>query len=388
MNDRPTSMNKYVTISLRILISVLFILSALSKTLPFPQAMNYFIRNLHDLGFVNACTKEYLPRLIIALELAIGIAILQAHYLKRVVIPVTILLLVAFCIHLGIQLYQGGAENCGCFGQLIPMTPLEALIKNLLTIGLLIYLYLKVTDKPAGENRFSILLLIFFISAFLMFFLFPFNPPPCITGKEKPAFQIPMAPNDSNLMYTMPIDTTTDQAEKGKGVDTATKQNKNNTKDSSGTIKQTTTVVTPTIQAPPTVLSKYTKYNQFGGKSVNLNQGKKILCLFVPGCDHCRDAAKQLVAASKTQQLPPGYILFMNEETFKIPEFYKETGITYPYFLIEDILEFYDVLGSGAGTPGIAYLWNGNVLKFYEGSGARAFNITEMCQFIQSNKLK
>jgi hypothetical protein len=380
-------MNKYVILSLRLLISVLFILSALSKTLPFPQAMNYFIRNLHDLGFVNACTKEYLPRLIIAFELAIGVAILQAHYLKRVVIPATILLLVAFCIHLGIQLYQGGAENCGCFGQLIPMTPLEALIKNLATIGILIYLFFKVSDKPAGENRFSILLLIFFISAFLMFFLFPFNPPPCITGKEKPAFQIPMAPNDSNLMVTMPTDTTTDTAAQATRADSVSRTKNKKEKDSiqkMGAIKP----AVESVPEPPVVLSKFTKYNQFGGKTVNLNQGKKILCLFVPGCDHCRDAAKQLVAASKTQKLPSGYILFMNEETFKIPDFYKETGITYPYFLIEDILEFYDVLGSGAGTPGVVYLWNGNVLKFYEGAGTRAFNATEMCQFIQSNQLK
>ncbi|MFM7709327.1 MAG: MauE/DoxX family redox-associated membrane protein, partial [Ferruginibacter sp.] len=355
-------MNNYVTTSLRILISVLFILSAISKTLPFPQAMNYFIRNLHDLGFVNACTKEYLPRLIIAFELAIGIAILQAHYLKRIVIPATILLLVAFCIHLGIQLFQGGAENCGCFGQLIPMTPLEALIKNILTIGILVYLFFKVSDKPPGENRFSILLLIFFVSAFLMFFLFPFNPPPCITGKQKPATQFPMAPSDSNLMYTMPIDTTTNPAGQVDVVDTGSKQTIKKGKDSAVTVKQPPTVAVPTMQEPPVVLSKYTKYNQFGGKTVNLNQGKKILCLFVPGCDHCRDAARQLVAASKTQKLPPGYVLFMNEETFKIPEFYKETGITYPYFLIEDLLEFYNVLGSGAGTPGIVYLWNGNVL--------------------------
>lgn len=380
-------MNKYVILSLRLLISVLFILSALSKTLPFPQAMNYFIRNLHDLGFVNACTKEYLPRLIIAFELAIGVAILQAHYLKRVVIPATILLLVAFCIHLGIQLYQGGAENCGCFGQLIPMTPLEALIKNLATIGILLYLFFKVSDKPAGENRFSILLLIFFISAFLMFFLFPFNPPPCITGKEKPAFHIPMAPNDSNLMVTMPTDTTSDTAAPATRSDSVSRIKNKKEKDSiqkMGGIKPAVV----SVPEPPVVLSKFTKYNQFGGKTVNLNQGKKILCLFVPGCDHCRDAAKQLVAASKTQKLPSGYILFMNEETFKIPDFYKETGITYPYFLIEDILEFYDVLGSGAGTPGVVYLWNGNVLKFYEGAGARAFNATEMCQFIQSNQLK
>ena len=59
------------------------------------------------------------------------------------VILKNIVLLAAFCIHLGIQMVQHGAMNgnCGCFGQLIPMTPLEAFIKNIVTIAMLIYLW-------------------------------------------------------------------------------------------------------------------------------------------------------------------------------------------------------------------------------------------------------
>ena len=32
----------------------------------------------------------------------------------------------------------GDSENCGCFGDLIPMTPLQALIKNILTLLVLL----------------------------------------------------------------------------------------------------------------------------------------------------------------------------------------------------------------------------------------------------------
>jgi hypothetical protein len=36
---------------------------------------------------------------------------------------------------------------------------------------------------------------------------------------------------------------------------------------------------------------------------VNLDEGKKIVCLFVPGCDHCRDAAKELAILNKKHNL-------------------------------------------------------------------------------------
>ena len=127
----------------------MFLLSAVAKSFPIWA----FEKQLVDLGIVDWCKAPYLSRLIIALETAIAIAILQKNYLKSFVIPLTIVLLAAFCIHLGIQMVQHGAMNgnCGCFGQLIPMTPLEAFIKNIITIGLLIYLYLNVSDKPKGE---------------------------------------------------------------------------------------------------------------------------------------------------------------------------------------------------------------------------------------------
>jgi hypothetical protein len=79
--------------------------------------------------FPESQQTTYLARFIIALEIAIAIAILQPHFIKRIIIPSIILLLIAFCLHLAIQMYQYGAMNgnCGCFGQLIPMTPLEAI---------------------------------------------------------------------------------------------------------------------------------------------------------------------------------------------------------------------------------------------------------------------
>ena len=122
----------------RILVSVLFIFSAISKMFP----IWLFEKQMIDLGFADWCSAPFFARLLLALELGIGIAILQKHFLKRLIIPVTILLLVVFCAHLSFEIYKHGAMNgnCGCFGQMLPMTPLEALIKNIITIGLIIYI--------------------------------------------------------------------------------------------------------------------------------------------------------------------------------------------------------------------------------------------------------
>ena len=50
-------------------------------------------------------------------------------------------MLAFFTIHLLIQIYLTGNQgNCGCFGALIEMTPLEAIIKNVVAIILLFLL--------------------------------------------------------------------------------------------------------------------------------------------------------------------------------------------------------------------------------------------------------
>jgi len=364
-------MKKHLPLIVRILISALFLLSAIAKSFPIWA----FEKQLVDLGIVNWCNAPYLARLIIALETAIAIAILQKHYIKSFVIPVTILLLIAFCSHLGMQMYEHGAMNgnCGCFGQLIPMTPLEAFIKNIITILMLIYLYRNVTDKEKGENRFSIILLIYFFSAFLLFFFFPFCP--CKNTTETNTTLPPIAFDSSLVISDTTHENITDTAIKPiKAIDSVIVQ------------KDTSTKVAIKIVEPAKAISKFSMYTDFNGKKVNLDEGKKIVCLFVPGCDHCRAAAKEMVKLSKAHKLPQPYVLFMNEETFKIPEFYTETKINYPYHLIEDIPTFFKLLGNNGSTPGVYYLWNGNIIKSYEGIEANKFNPEEMAKIIESNQ--
>ena len=343
-------MNK-TTISwiLRIIVFALFVVSALAKMFPIWA----FEKQLVDLGIASWCSAPYFARLLLGVELAIGIAILQPHYLKRIVIPSTILLLVVFCIHLSIEMVKHGAMNgnCGCFGQLIPMTPLEAFLKNLATIGLLIWLY-KITTEKEMKHRFSLLLLIWSLSSLLIFALFPFCPCAAEETPEVAAIEEPSTSPETAPMAE--IDTTKEKASGAEEVETV--------------------AVDP---GPAAVTSAFSKLAIFNGKKANIDQGKAIVCFFAPGCDHCQETAKELAKMAKQKDFPPIYIFFMDEEPEKIPEFIKQAGRNFPYRIL-DIPTFWTTMGPEGETPGVYYLWNGNVRKTFLGINEKAFNATEL----------
>jgi len=346
-------MKAYLPLTARIVVSILFLVSAVSKMFPIWM----FEKQLVDLGVCGWCDAPYFSRLLIALEAAIGIAILQRHFIKRFVIPVTAFLLVAFCVHLSIEMVKHGAMNgnCGCFGQLIPMTPLEAFIKNVLTLGLLVYIYKTTEEHEKGKNRFMVPMFIYSVSAFGMFALFPFCPcePEADTTSEVVSEETVISSEGEadSLVNNTPTDTTLAAA----------------------TVTDTTKVPVIEEAQPPKTKSRFSEFKTIGGKKVNLDEGKKLVCFFAPGCDHCRETAKELKALAAKLKLPDTYIIFMDEEAFLIPEFMKETGFNKPYEVI-DIPKFWTVLGSNASTPGLFYLWNGNIIKSFEGIEGNKFD--------------
>ena len=130
--------------------------SAVAKMYPNPEIglIKYFeIKQLvQGLGF-NEILAQYFSRSIIAFEFFIAISVLLNNYLKRIIYPISILLLVAFTTHLTYIAIQGNDGNCGCFGELIPMTPIEAIIKNIITILILYFLYSKTSKNLSSSFR-------------------------------------------------------------------------------------------------------------------------------------------------------------------------------------------------------------------------------------------
>ena len=164
---------KQLPFIIRVLVSALFLLSAFAKLYPTPM---YGITKVFEegqlipMGF-SENIAPYISRFIIAIEFFIAIAILQKNYLKKLVIPTSILMLILFSLHLAYSIFLGDSENCGCFGELIPMTPIQALIKNIITLAVLGYLYKKTLDDV--KNNCSKLSIQFLLILLLMFVFVP-----------------------------------------------------------------------------------------------------------------------------------------------------------------------------------------------------------------------
>ena len=296
-----------LTLIARILISALFLLSAVAKLYPTPL---YGITKVFEegqlipMGF-SSDFAPFLSRLIIGFEFFIAFAILQTHYIKKLVVPSTILLVSVFCVDLAIDIFSGVDDNCGCFGQLIPMTPIEAFIKNIFTILILLYIYRNVSDKE--NSNFLLLFNGYLIIAVLMFSL------------------LPIATNSSSKQVS--------------------------------------------------------SFSSYVDADFDINNGKKVLCFFDAGCEHCMDAAKSLTElASNTQSFPDVHIIFSDTEAEKIPEFLNNSGSDFSYQVMpfynpdDEINSYLEVLGFEYENPVVIYYNNGNQMRFYDGTGSNEYD--------------
>ena len=352
------NVKKYFPWSVRILISGLFLLSAFAKIYPDPSF--YFsitafeFKQLVPMGF-SMETAVYFSRIIIGIEFAIGILLLFPYNIKKIIIPATILMLAVFSVHLIIEILTGGNQgNCGCFGALLPMTPLQALIKNLLSIGLLTLVLYKFSNELVEKNNFLITTNITTLCILTLFMLIPIQKKTTVSPSPTGYSEDTTIVKDSIIV---------------KPINDSTKKD-------AVVIKDTTKKII-VIAGPKKVKSIYSKYFP------KIDDGKKILCFFAPTCDHCMATAKELTELKKADpNFPDIQMIFMDEAAEEIPKFFKFAGAEYPN-LVLDIIAFWGALGKTNDTPGVVYLWNGNVQKFYNGTEKDKFNKVEFKKIVK-----
>jgi len=270
------------------------------------------------------------------------------------VIPSTILMLGFFCVHLTIEILTGGNKgNCGCFGSLLPMTPLQALIKNLLSIGLLVLLYLKFNNQLKSKNSIAAIGSLSLACIATLFLMIPMK----FQSESKKNVLVIEGPKNE-----VQINNDTIVNEKNQTQVTV--------KDTSKTKK---------IEN----LGPKKKKSGFAKIFPKIDEGKKVLCFFAPTCDHCMATAKELTELKRSNpNFPDIQMIFMDEGPEEIPAFLKFAGAEYPYYVM-DIIEFWQTIGNGRETPGVVYLWNGNVQKFYSGIDKDKFNKEEFKKIVQ-----
>ena len=333
--------NKLIWI-FRVILGSLFILSAISKLFPI-EAFDLTIVNQ---GITNWNVAPYLSRFIISVELFLGISFFINPFVKKISIPFSFLLLVVFCVHLTYLIATGsGNKNCGCFGELIPMSSVEALIKNLILIFLLFlvnkyFLFEKKRNYSLAFAVFSIV----FGGIFLIFQIKPYNIPP----KDEIQSQmndsvVTVAPSPSKKSDTVQVTTKTSNAEQ------------------------------KTSSEKPRVKSVFASFREFsGGEIVNLDNGIKLVCLFSLDCEDCMETAYKLGQAKKDwNNFPPLYILFLGEEN-QINNFFDAAAMTFPYKIISP-QSFFPLIKNF--PPRIVLLNNGNIIGDW---GYENFSLDEL----------
>ncbi len=152
---------------LRIVLAGTFIFSAISKLI----SIGVFEITLIDQGIMaNREAAAYFARFLIGIELSIGLLYLQPFNIKKIITPISFLLLLIFSGQLIYLMIIGDSSNCGCFGNIIKMSPVESLIKNILLIIIVGFVYLK-SDVKSQKKSFLLILPIAAIS-----FVFIFSP--------------------------------------------------------------------------------------------------------------------------------------------------------------------------------------------------------------------
>ena len=311
------NLKKYLPLGLRILLACMFFLSAAAKLYPDPYyaiTKNFELKQLDPLGF-NEYSAMIFSRFIIGAEIALGIGLLQLKFLKSLIIPLATLMLLVFSFHLGYEIIQtGGNEgNCGCFGELIPMTPIESLLKNIVALGLLVFLYFRIENDPETKNYW------YLCSVYALSTLFIF----AITLKSS-----------------------------SKNGDLVSKGNMETLYADFGPEK--------------------TK-SRFSSELPYIDDGLQVLCFFNPDCEHCKEAGKGLVEVLSENPLKPNVSIIFEENEELVPSFFDHIGQEFTYKTLE-IISFLELFTWDNEVPGVFVLWNGNIIKTFQGSGEEAFS--------------
>ena len=140
-------MRKAVNIA-RILVGVLFIFSGLVKAID-PLGLTYKMQEFFEVWgrdgyFTNLMNWIYNYAFIfsifmITLEIVLGVALLTG-WQKKIMLQLLLLLMIFFTFLTSYVLFSGKIATCGCFGDCIPITPIQTFTKDIILVILIVFL--------------------------------------------------------------------------------------------------------------------------------------------------------------------------------------------------------------------------------------------------------
>ena len=268
---------KIFLILLCTLLGAVFLFSGFTKLYPIEPFEYTFV----DIGLFNWRVAPFIARLFISLELVIGFLLVINLQLRRSAYKLGIATLIIFSIYLLLlMVFSGNNGNCGCFGTYLPMTPLQALLKNLVMLGVFAVLY-KYHEGWELNTKFNYLIALPYAGAFVIPFIL--NP---VELNYSSAYL-----NKPESNFKIELDTLYKHAQ---------------------------------LTKPPAELSK----------------GKQLLVFLSLTCPHCRIAANKIRIIHKRNPMIPFYFVLNGDEA-DLKNFYTNTHseaipsciLLQPYFL-------------------------------------------------------
>ena len=187
---------KFLTHIARILVAITFIFSGFVKLVdPLGSAykfQEYFGADVLNLEFLIPYALPFSIFLILV-EIMLGITLLVGYKPKVTVWSLLIIILV-FLFLTWYSAYFDKVTDCGCFGDAITLTPWETFYKNIILVGLILFLLFQTTHiKPVlSENLVKwVSFVSFFIFLFITYYVLQHLPiidfRPYAIGKNIPA---------------------------------------------------------------------------------------------------------------------------------------------------------------------------------------------------------
>ena len=119
--------------TIRLLLGVFFIVTAVLKLL----SIDSFEIYIYSFGIFGFGTTTFLSRLLIFIELSIGLFLILKIWFKQIW-WLTMLMMVGFTLFLVYAAIFRNDSNCHCFGSLVELNPIQSIFKNIIVIALLL----------------------------------------------------------------------------------------------------------------------------------------------------------------------------------------------------------------------------------------------------------
>ena len=278
------------------LVGAMFIVSAVAKIV----TIDIFEMYVYSCGLFPMGVSFVLSRLVIGAEALLGVALVSNRH-HRFTTLTTLLFLICFIIFLSYAHLVGRSDSCHCFGELMPFTPVQSILKNAVLIAIMLYVY-KFAPREWSPRWWMALLMHLAIAAATV--LFTWN---ALYTVDLLALVMLLVLMCVGVLASLPC--------YSRWYITA--------------ILVLTPIVTVFILSPPDNWIASEDNNRYDKalletevlQQSELQNGRHLVAFFSPTCGYCRLAAEKIATMTKRKEIDKEQIVYIFPQVSK-PESY------------------------------------------------------------------